>query len=221
MSRILRVAGLAALAVAAPIHAGAVTIAVEASSAVTRATPNPIADRTRGRVFQNVTTSRRGLRLSPFAGTALDGAPFSSVSGRSSATYRFDAPQSALSLLWGSPDRGPARRNVIEFFLGANPLAIAKVTAASARLRGASFVTISDILFDRVVISDRASNAFEYANMRTVAAVPTPTPILLMLSGLLGVYLLGRRRSAATAIIPRRRKPIRRGAIAAPSPPAW
>jgi hypothetical protein len=59
-------------------------------------------------------------------------------------------------------------------------------------------VTISDILFDRVVFRS-TRNAFEFANVTTTAAVPLPAAGLLLMGALAGLRPVSRRRQKAAA----------------------
>jgi hypothetical protein len=120
------------------------------------------------------------------------------------AELRFTGKQSALSLLWGSPDG----ENMIEFLLGGasvgtfwgaefgwfldnegKPLDIVQGPG-----RGAALLTLSGIIFDRVRFTAWSdTGSFEISNLSAVA-VPVPASLFLLLSGLGAAAMVGRRR---------------------------
>jgi hypothetical protein len=202
---VARAALLTAAVLVAPHVGAAATVTAtqltpaELGAVVTQ--PNPSFDATTGTVFQNVAGSVSGVRRSPFdtatgpTDNRTEGL-YSSVGARSSGTFLFDSLQSAVSLIWGSPDV----YNTMSLFLGGTLVAqvIPGVGDGPAALqRGAFLVTVSDTAFDRVVISSRGV-AFEFANFSTepLAVIPLPPAGMLLLAGIGGLALVGRRRRA-------------------------
>ena len=160
---------------------------------------NPIASATTGAVYQNVTGSIGGLRRSPWQSSNStvnyndSDAWYSSVSGKSTATYDFGAKQKMLSFVWGSPDR--YNDLDIDLIAGGTVLTLNGTDMVPPGVLGSTsaLVTISDILFDRVVFRS-GGNAFEYANVVSTAAVPLPAAGLMLMGGLGGLRLVSRRR---------------------------
>jgi len=160
---------------------------------------NPIASATTGAVYQNVTGSIGGLRRSPWQSSNSTvnyndaDAWYSSVSGKSTATYDFGAKQKTLSFVWGSPDRYTDLD--IDLISGGTVLTLNGTDMVPPGVLGSTsaLVTISDILFDRVVFRS-GRNAFEYANVVSTAAVPLPAAGLMLMGGLGGLRLVSRRR---------------------------
>lgn len=115
------------------------------------------------------------------------------------ATLDFDGvPQKEFSFVWGSVDSW----NTIEFYKGDQLTYI--LTAALAGLStsglGAYFATVSDFIFDKIVFSS-GTEALEMAMFKSVAAVPVPPAIALLLGGIGGLGLFGwsRKRKAQIA----------------------
>jgi hypothetical protein len=116
----------------------------------------------------------------------------------------FTGGQSALSLLWGSPDK----TNMIEFFLGGTSVARflgADLVGLSKDIvkgpgRGAALLSFAGFTFDAVRFTARAKGgSFEFSNLRTaaVSTVPLPAGGVLLLAGLGGLAALRRRKAAA------------------------
>lgn len=187
----IKFAAAAALALAVAVPANAATVTF--GTLPTAAKANPVADATTGTVFENVTGSIGGVRRSPWQGSSVDenaaDSFYTSVSGRSSATYNFDSSRTSLSFVWGSPDT----YNDLDIILSGGG---GTVTVNGSQAFGtpgllAEFVTISDVGQFSSVTFRSGSNAFEYAN---VAAVPVPAALPLMVAGIAGLGIAGRRR---------------------------
>jgi hypothetical protein len=139
---------------------------------------------------------------SPFDGSDSGGVtptdwqdiPYWSVGPTPNATQtadlKFGGDRTFFSLLWGSIDD----YNLLEFFRGGSSVGSVPYTdlvgPGTPRL-GASFVTVTDLVFDEVKFSSN-TNAFEFAN---VVATPLPASLLLFLSGVGGLGFLSRRRT--------------------------
>jgi len=142
---------------------------------------------------------------SPFEGvTGQENDPYTSIQGGHSATYSFAGQQSALQILWGSPDS----YNTIEFFNGANLV----FTLTGNQLHPITFglghdlVNFTDLTgsFTSVVLSS-ALNAFEFADLfaTPVQFQSTPLPAALPLFaasvGIVGFAGWRRRRKQGAA----------------------
>lgn len=146
-----------------------------------------------GTYAENVTSSVSGVRLSPWAGTGLDGSVYSSITG--TATYVLGSLSKAISLVWGSPDS----YNSIIFKNGAatvDSVSGTNVAGCCGSNVPNPFVTITASgAFDRFELVS-GSPAFEYANLE-VSAVPLPAGGLLLIGAMGGLAALRRRKAAA------------------------
>jgi len=118
-----------------------------------------------------------------------------------SAQLTFAGRQSALTLLWGSPDG----TNLVELLLGGKSVAEfrgANFDSLGTGIvqepgRGAALLTLSGFNFNAVrFTSFNKKGTFEFSNVSTIAAVPVPASMLLILSGLGAIVVVGRRRRA-------------------------
>ena len=72
--------------------------------------------------------------------------------------------------------------------------------AGSVTTVGASFVTVADLLFDKVTFLSLPHEALEFSNMSSVAAVPVPAALPLLGAGLGVLGFLGWRKKRAASV---------------------
>lgn len=113
------------------------------------------------------------------------------------ATLSFDYEAKAFEMLWGSIDN----YNGVTLLL--DGVVIGTITdediapaSDEPAARGASYVLIeSDMKFNSIRFDSGDSNAFEFANI-SVALVPLPAGMLLLLTGMAGLGVASRRRTS-------------------------
>lgn len=131
--------------------------------------------------------------VTALAGTGV----YSSVSGKRFAQFDFGSLQNSVSYVWGSPD--DYNNLVISLISGGFSTTINGVVAQPPVASGATFVTITDVMFDRLVFTSGA-NAFEFANLST-SSVPAPIPLpaaaWMLLAAIGSLGLLSRRSASA------------------------
>ncbi|HUQ38259.1 MAG TPA: VPLPA-CTERM sorting domain-containing protein [Aestuariivirga sp.] len=159
-----------------------------------------------GDTFQNVTGAETNIRKSPWDTLGCEATcPYNSVSAFSSLTYFIGLNRTSLTMMWGSPDPGEGR-NLIEFLDGEGNVVdsyngdmLLALTGGPASVGFATVYFTAVNLFQSIRLSDDSQNAFEFA-FSTVPgengpeAVPLPAGIILLLSGLMGLGVLGRKR---------------------------
>ena len=173
----------------------------------TSAVANPLAGGLIGAdavLEQNVTGTIINNRRSPWDATnstvPIATGLYSSIRSKSavpaSAFFTFASIRKELSFVWGTP--GPL--NKVEFFLdGLSQFAFSGVAAqilSNPRGNKSIFTKISGLTFDKVVFT-AGKPALEFANLRTVSAVPIPAAGLMLLGALGGLAALRRRKTAA------------------------
>lgn len=134
-----------------------------------------------------------------------DTGKYHSIQSNASMTYAFNDLQDSFTLLWGSPDN----YNFLSFFNGQDLVdlgsfgdaltgdEIAPLGPIEPLGKKFGVVTVSDILFDRVVLSS-TRNAFEFGLVSsTPAPVPLPAAAWMLLAGLGALAGIGRARRAA------------------------
>ena len=172
----------------------------------TSAVANPLASGVIGAdaVFDQSATGTVAKRRSPWDATnstvPIATGLYSSIRSKSavpaSAFFTFASIRKELSFVWGTP--GPL--NKVEFFLdGLSQFAFSGVAAqilSNPRGNNSIFTKISGLTFDKVVFT-AGKPALEFANLRTVSAVPIPAAGLMLLGALGGLAALRRRKTAA------------------------
>ena len=184
-------------AVAAVLSVGAASAATLSFAAPPAPFESPEATLIFGQLFNNVTSSVPGQRLSPWEN---DSGPFSSVSGQ--AQYTFETLSTFFNLVWGSPDA----YNTLTFY---NDLTQVDSVTGNAIVGFGDGINVPNSLvsitteaaFNRVVFSalnefGEPRSAFEWAAVSNVAIIPLPAGGLLLLGGLAGLAALRRRKSA-------------------------
>ena len=186
---------IAAGAVAFCAVTGANAATVTFGTLPAAAEANPFADDITGTVFENYVGSVNGVRRSPWQNSSVDedavDSFYTSVSGNSSATYNFDEDMGSISFVWGSPDT----YNDLDIILSSGTETVTINGAQAFGTPGllAEYVTITDVgAFDSVTFRS-GSNAFEFANLSTTV-VPLPAALPLLLVGVAGLGMVGRRR---------------------------
>lgn len=140
---------------------------------------------------------------SPFEGTGSPAAGFFASgpleeTNPNPAVLTFATAVTSLSFLWGSPDT----YNIITFYNGGSPIGtLADFLGVVPGLytgAGAVFVSVTDILFDRVEFFSNGQQALEFASLSTIP-VPAGLPLLGAGVALLGYLGMRRKRNAAAA----------------------
>ena len=156
---------------------------------------NPAEFTVTGTVNFNVTNSIGGSRLSPFAGTSLDGEPYTAVQRDSSAKWNVGGDE--LLLIWGSPDTYntlsflDAADTVIDSITGGAIAALAGILPSDGGFVYARFTpsaSFASVLFENV-----QREAFEFAQPNPI---PLPAAGWMLVSALAGMSLLARRKRA-------------------------
>lgn len=113
------------------------------------------------------------------------------------AELAFTGGAKSIEMLWGSIDTF----NGMTFFMdgvlvGSLTDADIAPTSVEPTGEGASYVLIeSDMKFNSILFDSGTTNAFEFANV-SVAMVPLPAGVLLLLTGMAGLGVASRRRNA-------------------------
>lgn len=141
-----------------------------------------------GNAGTGYTDSVSGSRLSPWEGTAFMGAAYTSLWSGGSELFTFGTAQSALKVLWGSPDS----YNYITFTLSNGDT---ETVSGSSVTQGYTLITTATTFTSATFWS--TGTAFEYAAVQGVPApVPLPAAGLLLVGAVAGLGAVARRRRA-------------------------
>jgi hypothetical protein len=118
------------------------------------------------------------------------------------AVMSFARPQTLVSLLWGSPDMS----NMVELLMGKTVVGsfwgsefgyFQGADVIQSPGRSAALLTLSGASFDGLRFSAwMDGGSFEFSNLSTVAAVPLPPAVLMLLAALGTLGVAARRRRA-------------------------